>query len=658
MSATSDLTSPRPSILTTGGFSKHLEIQTKDSQGRKIRLYELTKVDEKTTQAAKTAIKKTVETKKRIYDGNLETFGKDIKKMPYLLREGNNLKLLSKTDADKARENYGIKVDNNVLKLLKNHQFNTDQEFIELYNKASDKDKELLFPLFNLMLTTFLTERPAPRVEEIKTVTLFATCKDDRIRKAGLDVMMSQFESSNFINEHYGYGLKYYLDHLPKEFLAKNPYRLLKIFDKLSLQLGTFLDTGKHVNSALEPILSALVSVSRAMLRSDLKVISKDTKDDFYKRLKTFYNKEEYDKRITSLSKDRNYLLQFEALWPLQNLVRIDSSEHKAVTTARKVGHGLYAIRKFLGGPVKAGVKLYQQGELPDDAMIDDLKAAYKHGKKAFGIKDIPRPWADMLEVTEEKLIDPKVSADTLDIVYNLVKEDYKKIRNHFNEWITKSSQKIVGQETVNLEEGKEFAFGFAGQLSDVAMDHHSLDVRLKAIKILGAIFNQKKQAKDVRIFILTTLQNIIDTKSSSKECIPAAKDLIKQLYERKANLKDATLLRTSKYPCLPLLQGNPLLLSAALNKLKEAAVNNETLTLELTVGHIKNIRHKLVTGSNIKFKDRKSFTKDEIENYSKAAGYLLDKMDQEDRSQVVIVGEKTNIDIDEIRSTGPVEIG
>ena len=85
-------------------------------------------------------------------------------------------------------EKYGIsgkkaeELSTGALDLLKERNIQTGQDLIDLYNKSDEETHNTLFPLFNIMLVIFQKKRPIQREEEIKTLTLFATCDDDRIR--------------------------------------------------------------------------------------------------------------------------------------------------------------------------------------------------------------------------------------------------------------------------------------------------------------------------------------------------------------------------------------------------------------------------------------------------------------------------------------------
>ncbi len=585
MAAASGPTS-RSHILKEGGFIKE-SLNIVNDKAEKIRLYRLPDTKEETLKVAKEAIVKAISEKDRTYNnGKISQFYEKAKTHSYLLREGDTLQLLSKEEADRVLDQYGIsgkeaqELSTSALDLLKEHNIKTGEDLIKLYNNSDEEKRKGLFPLFNIMLVIFQKNRPIQSVEEIKTITLFATCDNDAIRTAALDAMMQLFEADGFQNVDYGYGLKYLIDNLPPEFLNTNQLRLLTIFEKLTNKLDSLLHTGRTVNSEIEPLMAPLISISRATLNSELKGLAKGTKDNFYKRLKQFYYNEEYIKRVYSLSKEKNYLLEFESIWPLQHLVRVPSSEHKAVTFIRKTGHGLYAARKLAGAPAKAFVGLLTQGTLPDESIIPDLQAAYKHGKKAFGIKDIPRPWYDMLEHTEEALINPDVTEDTLESVYQVAIQ-YDQMSHAFNEVIAHNLKKVIGKDKdeVSLQENKEFAFGFVGQLSDLVMDHPIKTVRHKAIELLERIFLEDKQSKDVRVFILTTLENIIQKKDDT-ENTQKVQTLKGQLESHNPELKAIPPFRTSKYPCLTLLPDSPLLFKAAKQKLGRTSAGVTALPL------------------------------------------------------------------------------
>jgi len=595
-------------ILTTAGFNK-LPLVAENEQKQKVRLYHLANLDHRTIQAAKEALQKEVDDKGREYKNGLKLFEKEIETSSFLLKEGNLLRLLSDEEAGEIQVKYGVKgkvaekESSSILELLEKINIQTDKNLVEFYNQADASTKAILLPLFNTMLFIFQKERTVLDPREVKTITEFAHCEHDGIRNGTLNLLIDLFEGSGFRNADYGYGLKYFIDNLPETFLDRNRLLLLSVFDKLSEQLSGFLHTGKDVNHEIEPVMAALISASRGTLRSGIQRLDKGTKDEFYKKLKTFYCDEVYSKKITSLFSSKNYLLIFESLWPTQHLIRISSSEHKAVTVLRKTGHGLYALRKLAGAPLKAGVKLYQQGELPDESIIPDLKAAYKHGKKALGIKDIPRPWFEMLEETEVALMDPAINVETLDRVYELA-EQYDEVRDTFYGLVSDKLKEVLGNDEVSLKETKEFTFGFVGQLSDIAMDHPDIAVRYKAIELLGKLFDIKRQSQDVRIFVLTTLQNILIQEGFEPAFIEQVTTLQTRLHQRKKELVGMELFRKSKYPCLIFVPESSMLLDAAKTKLGGVSRGNEVLPMSRFIYGSKDItifKQKVTVGGNFK---------------------------------------------------------
>lgn len=655
----------RSNILTQGGFIKE-PVNAVNEEGKQIRLYRLPDVEQKTLEVAKKAIKTAGSEKDRDYEGTIGKFQEDAKAHPYLLREGNTLKLLSKEEANKVLDQYGISKEKakelslSALELLKKNEVQTGEGLIQLYNDSDEKTQEALFPLFNTMLVIFQKKRPIQREEEIKTLTLFANCDNDAIRTAALDAMMQLFEADGFQNVDYGYGLKYLIDNLPPEFLNTNQLRLLTIFEKLTLHLDKLLHTGRTVNHEIEPLMAALISIARATRQSEIPGLAKGTKNNFYARLKQFYYNEEYTKRITSLSKEKNHLLEFEAIWPLQHLVRVPSSEHKAVTFIRKTGHGLYAARRLAGAPARAFVDLLHNGILPDESILPDLQAAYAHGEKAFGFKDIPRPWFDMLEHTEEALMNPQVTEETLENVYEVATE-YDQVRRAFNKVVAHKFKKITGQDKdeVSLKENKEFAFGFVGQLSDLAMDYPDKAVRHKAIEMLGRVFLEEKQSKDVRVFILTTLQNITQRKGNPEDA-QKAQALKDQLETSKPDLQGVQPFRASKYPCLALKPDSALLLGAARQKLERVSQGKETLpSFEFIYGYkdIQTYEKKLTVKGDFIPEPPTSLEPKELEGAVAAAEKLQNPMIEKTEGKLKVREEfgnrKERTFKDEVEITG-----
>lgn len=80
-------------ILTNGGFEKIFPNDGTRAE-QKLRLYQLSDPTQEKIARAKAAIEKEIEYKGRNYQGNLETFGGDIKEKPYLLRDGTSLCLI------------------------------------------------------------------------------------------------------------------------------------------------------------------------------------------------------------------------------------------------------------------------------------------------------------------------------------------------------------------------------------------------------------------------------------------------------------------------------------------------------------------------------------------------------------------------------------
>lgn len=553
-------------ILTAvGGFVKIYST----GEDPKVRLYHLK--DMAKVSDACSAVDKEVKTKGREFPefatlATLATFKQQIALSPYLLKEGKKLRLLTEAEADDimAKHKASPIASASAADALDRAGIKTDDDLVAHFNKGSSTDREKLIPLINLMLFQFKA-KTVLSPKDVRSVVALANCEDESIRNNCLNLLIDMFEESGFRDADIGYGLKYFLDLLPTKFLEKNQYLVLVIFNKLSAELANFHHTGKDVNDELEPILAALTSVSRAAVKSNLNQLDKATKDDFYNKLKAFCKREEYAKVIEKLSLQTNYLLIFHALWTTQNLVRISSSEHKAVTFLRKTGSGLLAFTTFVKAPLKAAVKLWQQGELPDASVVDDLKKGYKHAKEAFGFKDLPKPWKDVLEEAAINLIDPNADEKRLEDVYQIATQ-YPRVCSSFEKIVTQYKSTIFGTEDPCPLEDQEFGFGLVMHLSDLAMDHQKAQVRAKALDILEKIFDKKRQHENVRLLILTTLQNILDAN------IPDTRDkaaiLQPKLLKRKTSFEGKKLFRKQKYPCVLLLPPSSDLLDEAKGKI------------------------------------------------------------------------------------------
>jgi hypothetical protein len=363
--------------------------------------------------------------------------------------------------------------------------------------------------------------------------------------------------------------------------------------------------------------MACLISVGRALLNSDLEKLNKETKNAFYEKLKTLYSNETYFRRIQGLTTEANYLLTHSALWIIQHLVRISSSEHKAVTTIRKTFYGLVTIKTLAGAAFKAGSELFLQGKLPDDSIVEDLKKAYESGKKAFGIKNLPRLWYELLEETESVLIDPKLSVGNLEKVNEIIKT-YEVTQNKINELLVKTRINDLSQDT------REFAFGFVRQLTDVVMDHPQPDVRRKAFEILTDFFKKDKQDKNVRLLILTTLQNIIDKKMP---------DLMQDAGTMKKQFE--------QYPCLSLLPEDSKLLDDAKAQLLVVAQGKQPLPMSKFVygsRDIKIFKEKVTVGGNFAPKGPEPITPEELQRVVEASKSLHIVAFERNRGQVTLV--------------------
>ena len=553
-------------VLTTSGFEK-LPLVAKDESEEKVRLYQLSTVDKKVQKKAKAAIKAKMDAGWN-YKDELGNFKKDIKDRPFLLKEGKTLSLLPREKATELQAKYGVigrQAEQDAQDSLSlASQAKTTEELITLYNASDASKQKDLLTLINVMIHIFSKKLTILSKEEVKAVVTLARCENDGIRNGVLNLFIDLFENSGFRNVDYGFGLKYTIDSLPKEFLQKNQLLLLSIFDKLSNQLDQVLHSGKSVNHELDPIMASLISVARATLNSDLGKLSKGTKDAFYERLKSFYSNERYYKRVSALCTETNYLLVHQSLWAVQHLVRIASTEHKAINIIKRLGQGALAARN-LASPVLAAAEAYQGGKIPDEGLLTELQKAYEHSEKALGIKDIQRPWYEMLEATEQALFEPNLTEEKLVDVYNCTKK-YDNITQDFNKSIVNKLKQTVGLDKVT-QDTKEFAFGFVGQLWDIAADHQKPEVRLKALDILQSIFEKKNQSKDVRILILNALK-CIQGLSQDNSVADKVRSIQAALHTRKPELKDSSLFRQEKYHCIALITDDGTLLAAAKRKL------------------------------------------------------------------------------------------
>jgi len=601
--------------LTTGGFGKLPFIVTNDRK-EKVRLYHIGP-QSKAVEAAKKALENKVKNMGGTYTKKWESFKDDIQKSPYLLKEGKTYSLLSEQEAIKLQLKYGVigsKIETEskgALKLLETNKIETDQQFVAFYNQSTPEVKDDLLPLINTMFYIFSNERTVLTQEEVKTVSILGQCDHEGIQNGALTLLMSLFEKSDFLDDDSGFGLKYLLDKMPVEFFKKNQLLLLNIFDKLSSRLSNILHSGKSVNHEIEPLIACLISVGRALVKSDLEKLNKETKDKFYEKLKDFYSNEQYSKRIEALEIRTNYLLVHSSLWIIQHLVRIISSESKVVKGLRKAFHGVVAAKTLAGAPLKAAVKVFH-GEIPDEAVIHDLKTVYEHGKEAFGFKDIPRAWYELLEETEKTLLDSQLSESNLQKLVELI-EQYDDVKNVFNQALV--ATKIVGV----TQESEEFVFGFVKQLSDVAMDHQHPAVRAKALEILEKIFDKKKQSENVRLLILMTLQNIIARKDPMVEQVKAIQE---RLLQRKKELKGMPGFRQFKYPCLTLIPGGKKLLEAAKRKLLDVSKGQSPFPMSKFVYGSEDIQvyEKKITVKKFSLKGPAPLTAEELENAVKAA--------------------------------------
>lgn len=614
------MSAPVNHVLTSGGFRK-LPLVAENEQKEKVRLYRLEPVDEK-VQAAKSAIESKIKEGWE-YKNSLNDFAKNIKTTPYLLKEGKTLSLLSDREAIELQVRYGAigeKAEQEAedgLKLA--DSVNTAEKLVALYNALdSSKQKELL-PLVNAMIYVFSKKLTVLTPEQVKSVTALGKFENDGIRNGVLNLFIDLFEGSGFRNSDYGFGLKHTIDNLPKEFLQKNQLLLLSIFDKLSDQLDKVLHSGKSVNHELDPIMASLISVARATLNSELGKLAKGTKDKFYERLKVFYSNERYYKRVSALCTKTNYLLVHQSLWATQHLVRIASSEHKAINLIKRLGYGALAARN-LASPVLAAAEAYQGGKIPDESLLTELQNAYNRGEKALGIKDIQRPWYEMLESTEQALFDPSLTEEGLANVYQNIQE-YDKVTKSFNKHVVNKLKQLIGQDQVT-QETKEFVFGFVGQLWDIAADHQKPEIRLKALDILGEIFNKKNQSSDVRVLILTALKCIVSASEKDGAVIERAKALQGTLHARKPKLEDAELFRQSKYQSLALIADDGSLLNAAKKKLEGVKQSQPLPSSKFIYGskEIKVFEKKVTIGGNFAPKGPAAITADELERAVSAA--------------------------------------
>jgi len=605
--------------LTKGGFSKFPFIGANERK-EKVRLYHLDS-QSKTVEVALKALENKVNHSGGSYKNKWESFKVEIQKSPYLLKEGKTYSLLSEEEAVKLQVKYGVigsKVETkskDVLDILEKNNIKTDEEFVVFYNKSTPEVRDSLLPLINSMLYIFSNERAVLTQGEVKTLTMLGQCDHDGIQSGALTCLMELFEKSNFLDADSGFGLKYLLDKLPEDFFKKNQLLLLNIFDKLSSQLSKILHSGNSVNHEIEPLMACLISVGRAVVKSDLKKLNKETKDKFYEKLKAFYNNEQYTKRIQSLDTRTNYLLVHYSLWVIQHLVRITSSESKVVKGLRKTFHGLIAAKTLAGAPLKAAVKLFH-GEIPDEAVIDDLKKVYEHGSEALGFKDIPRAWYYLLEKTETVLLDPQLNESNLQKLVELV-QHYDETKNALNKVLIATKIQEVAQES------EEFIFGFVKQLSDVAMDHPQPAVRSKALEILEKICGENKQSEYVQLLILTTLQNTIDRKDSKDPMMEQVTTLQRKLHEKKPELKGKELFRQTKYPCLTLTPGGNQLLEDAKRKLQAVSKGQNPFPMSKFVYGSRDIQvyeKKVTVGGNFVPKGPEPMTPQELESAVKAA--------------------------------------
>jgi hypothetical protein len=610
---------PKPH-LTNNGFNK-LPLIGENKHHEKVRLYHLDPQSDK-VETAKAALLRAVDTKSGEFKNSWDTFVNDLQKAPYLLKEGKTFKLVSSEEAIKLQLKYGVigekaaEKSTDVLKLLQENKITTDEEFVKFYNQAEQDVKEALLPLINTMFFIFSNERTVLDIGEVKTLTLLGQCNHEGIQTGALTLLMQLFEESHFMNKHYGFGLKFLIDGMPEAFFQKNQLLLLNIFDKLIDKFVAAPQTAKSVNHEIEPLMASLVSVGRALLNSDLEKLHKETKKAFYQKLKGLYMSENYSRRIQALTKDTNYLLIHSCLWTLQHLVRITSNEHKVVTTVRKTFYGLVTIKTLAGAPLKAAAELFHNGKLPDETLIQELQKAYVSGKKAFGIKDLPRLWYELLEQIETSLINPQLSVEILE-----------KIDDSLPYYITEQSRirtLLTQQKIIDLpEDTEEFVFGFVKQLSEVAIDHQDSKVRQKALEILERIFN-KYEYKNIQLLILTTLKNLID--ENIPVTVEQGQALQVQLLQAKPDLAQEVLFRQSKYPCLALLPGNSKLLDTAKSKLQAVAHGTQTFPMSKFIYGYRDIKvfeKKVTIGGNFSPKGPESISAEELQRVIGAAEKL-----------------------------------
>lgn len=588
------------------------------TQGRT--LYKLENTEEKTLELANSFFKELLKNG-RDYEGAKRRFKEDLKINPYLFEYPDGeyiaLKLLPEEEANKIQKTYGIqqKIETKISQKNLLERISTDYEFVDLYNRSNKDDQESLHPFINKMFAIY-REKQVVLPEESKTIALLGLCENSSIAKGAIDSLLAKKE---------GFALSHLLNHLSPKVLKENQLKLLDIFNSLSRSLETIPHTGKSVNHEIEPLMTTLISVSRALQKSGVENLEKKTKDDIYKALKAFYSHEKYSKTLQSLNFDANYLLMHRALWALQGLVRISSSEHKAITFFRKTKEGALGLVSLADAASRVSGVL--TGNFSITQMIGDLKEAYEHGSQCFGIKDIPRPWYEMLEQTKSLLFDQTLDIPTLEKAYTLANE-YEPFKKSFNEKINQNLNKIVGKEKVDLIESEEFAFGFVGQLSDIAMDHQDESIQLKTLEILGKIFNQENQTKNVHLFISTTLENIIQQKRGTP-IANKAQELQGRLYQPSGAVKkpeEKELFRQRKYSSLELLPSSPILLQEAKKEFQNQ--RRETIpTSKVAADRSKttNFNKKAEIG-NYKSMATKPIEETEMKALSAAHQPLLDK--------------------------------
>lgn len=91
-------------FLTSSGYNR-LSLKGENERGEKVRLYHLEKTDQMAVNVAKIAISKEIQIKNRQFS-SLVSFEKDVQTSPYLLKEGEALRLLRREEAEEIERKY------------------------------------------------------------------------------------------------------------------------------------------------------------------------------------------------------------------------------------------------------------------------------------------------------------------------------------------------------------------------------------------------------------------------------------------------------------------------------------------------------------------------------------------------------------------------